>query len=146
MMSANDGTEWCASDLQNVALDHYHYDRQMRFHVSDFCSGGKLSYHLMRNFSNAACYTENNTQVIYISPQSSSRTAECNAEGGGGVIGITENETSLRRWMVSVSLFLPPVACQSNRSFPMRGTADGDAISRCQVLCRAGIVQHGANQ
>ena len=144
MISANDGTEWCASGLQNVALDHYHYDRQMRFHVSGICSGGKLSYH--------SCAVFQMQLVTHKTIHKSSALAhnqvheQMNAMLEGGVIGITENETSLRRWMVSVSLFLPPVACQSNRSFPMPGRADGDAISRCQVLCRAGIVQHGANQ
>ena len=34
----------------------------------------------------------------------------------------------------------------SNRALPMPGTADGDAVSHCQVLGRAGSVHHGADQ
>ena len=41
---------------------------------------------------------------------------------------------------VIIILDLPPVACQSNRPLP----ADGDAVSRCQVLGRAGSVRHEA--
>ena len=40
----------------------------------------------------------------------------------------------------------PEDARPSNRTLPMPGTADGDAISRCQVLGRAGSVHHGAGQ
>ena len=40
-----------------------------------------------------------------------------------------------------IILVLPPgVVCSSNRALPMFGTADGDAVSRCQVLGRAGSV------
>ena len=46
-----------------------------------------------------------------------------------------------------IILVLPPgVVCSSNRALPMLGTADGDAVSRCQVLGRAGSVHHGADQ
>ena len=48
---------------------------------------------------------------------------------------------------VIIILVLPPgVVCSSNRALPMLGTADGDAVSRCQVLGRAGSVHHGADQ
>ena len=44
-------------------------------------------------------------------------------------------------------LVLPPgVVCESNCALPMPGTADGDVVSRCQVLGRAGSVHHGADQ
>ena len=43
--------------------------------------------------------------------------------------------------LVIIILVIPPVAFQS-----MPGTADGDAISRCQVLNRAGSAHHGADQ
>ena len=46
-----------------------------------------------------------------------------------------------------IILVLPPgVVCPSNRALPMPGTADGDAVSRCQDLGRAGSVHHGADQ
>ena len=48
--------------------------------------------------------------------------------------------------MVIIILVLPPVKFQSNCALPMPGTADGDAVSRCQVLGRAGSVHHGADQ
>ena len=49
--------------------------------------------------------------------------------------------------VIIIILVLPPVASQSSdRALPMPGTADGDAISRCQVLGRAGNVHHGADQ
>ena len=41
---------------------------------------------------------------------------------------------------IIIIIVLPPVAFQSNRALPMRGTGDGDAISRCKVLSRAGSV------
>ena len=45
--------------------------------------------------------------------------------------------------VVIIILVLPPgVVCSSNRALPMLGTADGDAVSRCQVLGRAGSVHH----
>ena len=45
-----------------------------------------------------------------------------------------------------IILVLPPgVVCQSNCVLPMPGTADGDVVSRCQVLGRAGSVHHGAD-
>ena len=45
--------------------------------------------------------------------------------------------------LVLIILVLPPgVVCPSNRALPMLGTADGDAVSRCQVLGRAGSVHH----
>ena len=43
-----------------------------------------------------------------------------------------------------VILILPPgVVCSSNGALTVLGTADGDAVSRCQVLGRAGSVHHG---
>ena len=46
-----------------------------------------------------------------------------------------------------IILVLPPgVVCSLNGALPMLGTADGDAVSRCQVLGRAGSVHHGADQ
>ena len=46
-----------------------------------------------------------------------------------------------------IILVLPPgVVCSSNRTLPMPGTANGDAISHCQVMGRAGSVHHGADQ
>ena len=48
---------------------------------------------------------------------------------------------------IIIILVLPPgVVCLSNRALPMLGTADGDAVSRCQVLGRAGSVHHGTDQ
>ena len=48
---------------------------------------------------------------------------------------------------IIIILVLPPgVVCLSNRALPMLGTADGDAVSRCQVLGRAVSVHHGADQ
>ena len=42
--------------------------------------------------------------------------------------------------------YCPSTSRMSNRALPMPGTADGDAISRCQVLGRAGSVHHGTDQ
>ena len=43
-----------------------------------------------------------------------------------------------------IILVLPPgVVCRSNRAVPVPGTADGDTVSRCQILGRAGSVHHG---
>ena len=36
-------------------------------------------------------------------------------------------------------------SCPLNCALPMPGTADGDVVSRCQVLGRAGSVHHGAD-
>ena len=48
---------------------------------------------------------------------------------------------------IIIILVLPPgVVCLSNRALPMLGTADGDAVNRCQVLGRAGSVHHGTDQ
>ena len=45
-----------------------------------------------------------------------------------------------------IILVLPPgVVCSSNRALPMLGTADGDAVSHCQVSGRACSVHHGAD-
>ena len=49
-------------------------------------------------------------------------------------------------FMIIIILVLPPVAFQSNCALTMPGTADGYAISHCQVLGRAGGVNHGADQ
>ena len=48
--------------------------------------------------------------------------------------------------LTSSFLSFPPVAFQSNCALPMPWTADGDAISRCQVSSRGGSVHHGADQ
>ena len=45
-----------------------------------------------------------------------------------------------------IIIVLPPVAFQSNGALTMPGTADGDVVSRCQVLSRVGSVHHGADQ
>ena len=37
-------------------------------------------------------------------------------------------------------------SCPLNCALPVPGTADGDVVSRCQVLGRAGSVHHGADQ
>ena len=37
-------------------------------------------------------------------------------------------------------------SCPLNCALPMPGTADGDVVSRCRVLGRAGSVHHGADQ
>ena len=37
-------------------------------------------------------------------------------------------------------------SCPLNCALPMPGTADGDVVSRCLVLGRAGSVHHGADQ
>ena len=42
--------------------------------------------------------------------------------------------------IIIMIIVLPPVKCS------MPDTADGDAISRCEVLSRAGSVHHGADQ
>ena len=47
---------------------------------------------------------------------------------------------------IIIIIVLPPgVVCPSNRALPMPGTADVDAVSRCQVLVRAGSVHHWAD-
>ena len=48
--------------------------------------------------------------------------------------------------IIIIILVLPPVSCPPNRALPMPGTADGDAISHCHDLGRAGSVHHGADQ
>ena len=49
--------------------------------------------------------------------------------------------------VIIIILVLPPgVVCPSNCALPMPGTADGDVVSHCQVLGRAGSVNHGAGQ
>ena len=45
-----------------------------------------------------------------------------------------------------VSFHQESYACPSNRALPMPGTADGDAVSRCQDLGRAGSVHLRADQ
>ena len=47
-----------------------------------------------------------------------------------------------------IIILVPPpgVVCSSNSALPMPGTSDGDAVSHCQVMGRAGSVHHGADQ
>ena len=55
--------------------------------------------------------------------------------------------SDIYRTEIIIILVLPPgVVCQSNCALPMPGTADGDVVSRCQVLGRAGSVHHEADQ
>ena len=56
------------------------------------------------------------------------------------------NQSDERQFTIIIILALPPVAFQSNCALSMPGTADGGAISRCQVLSRARSVHHGADQ
>ena len=67
-----------------------------------------------------------------------------------GINGVLEMVVpgSDQSWLRIVIIILvpPPVACQSKRALPVPGTADGYAISRCQVLGRTDSVHHGANQ
>ena len=53
---------------------------------------------------------------------------------------------SFRTKLVIIIIVLPPVACQSNRTITMVSAVDGDAISRCQILGRAGSVRHVTDQ
>ena len=48
--------------------------------------------------------------------------------------------------IIIILVLTPGVVCQSNCALPMPSTADGDVVSRCQVLGRAGSVHHGADQ
>ena len=48
--------------------------------------------------------------------------------------------------VVIIIIVLPRESCPLNCALPMPGTADGDVVSRCQVLGRAGSVHHGADQ
>ena len=55
-------------------------------------------------------------------------------------------EESLSVSLIIILVLPPGVVCPSNCALPMPGTADGDVVSRCQVLGRAGSVHHGADQ
>ena len=48
--------------------------------------------------------------------------------------------------IIIIRVLPPGVVCPSICALAMPGTAHGDAVSRCQVLGRAGSVHHGADQ
>ena len=50
------------------------------------------------------------------------------------------------RWVGVDVVSFHQESCPLNCALPMPGTADGDVVSRCQVLGRAGSVHHGADQ
>ena len=48
--------------------------------------------------------------------------------------------------VIIILVLTPKVIYPSNCALPMLDTVDGDVVSRCQVLGRAGSVHHGADQ
>ena len=56
---------------------------------------------------------------------------------------VCDRSPSDRKLGSSSFLSFQQESCPLNCALPMPGTADGDVVSRCQVLGRAGSVHHG---
>ena len=84
------------------ALDHIHYSRWLTIHLKDLNDLPVVCPSEYNAFSNGKFVTQKSTHRFSAIPHDQSHEQQ-NAvvKGEGGVIGITENEDALRRWMIA---------------------------------------------
>ena len=84
------------------ALDHYHYARWMSFHVKDLLALNATCPAVYDEFVRGNFVTQK-SQYTFSALSHDQVHEQLNAivKGDGGVIGITENEAALKRWMVT---------------------------------------------
>lgn len=83
-------------------MDHYHYARWLSVHVSDLQELPSDAMDVHRAFLDGNFVTQKSTRKFSAMAHDQIHEQQ-NAivKGDGGVIGITENEAALRRWMVA---------------------------------------------
>ena len=84
------------------AMDHYHYARWLTVHVTDLQELSNDSMDIHREFVKGNFVTQKSSHKFSAMAHDQIHEQQ-NAivKGDGGVIGITENEGALRRWMVA---------------------------------------------
>ena len=84
------------------ALDHHHYSRWIPVHLRDMLSLGTKHPHLAEEFENGNFVVHKSSRAFSRIPidQAHEQNNKC-VKGDGGAIGLTENTSELRRWMVA---------------------------------------------
>lgn len=98
--------EYVASLLQIVpwmfALDHFHYSRWMAVHVTDLLALENNSKDTYEEFLKGNFVTQKtNKRFSGMAHDQVHEQLNAMVKGDGGMIGITENDETLRRWMVA---------------------------------------------
>jgi hypothetical protein len=82
-------------------LDHYHYAR-LTIHVKDLVQLPSLSLDTRMQFMNGYFVTQKfSHRFLALAHDQIHEQQNALVKGDGGIIGITENEVALRRWMVA---------------------------------------------
>ena len=84
------------------ALDHYHYARWMTCHVKDLLALKDTCPAVYDKFVKGNFVTQKSQHKISaLAHDQVHEQLNAMVKGDGGVIGITENEAALKRWMVA---------------------------------------------
>ena len=96
------------------ALDHTHYARWIPVHLKDMAELTTKHPDVARKFSKGH-FTFQKTQRVFCLIPIDQALEQNNAyiKGDGGAVGLTDNPSALRRWMVA-----GPEVCQGDRRIP----------------------------
>ena len=84
------------------ALDHFHYSRWLSVHVTDLLSLEEISRGTYNEFLKGNFVTQKtNKKFSAMAHDQVHEQLNAMVKGDGGIIGITENDETLRRWMVA---------------------------------------------
>ena len=84
------------------ALDHYHYARWMTVHVSDLLALQKKCPSIHAEFLKGNFVTQKSKHKFSaLAHDQVHEQLNAVVKGDGGIIGITENDAALRRWMIA---------------------------------------------
>ena len=83
-------------------MDHFHYARWLSVHVSDLQELQTDSMDTHNAFLDGNFVTQKSSRKFSVMAHDQIHEQQnAKVKGDGGVIGITENEAALRRWMVA---------------------------------------------
>ena len=84
------------------AMDHFHYARWMAVHVMDLLNLQRTSEDTYKEFMKGNFVTQKtNNRFSAMAHDQVHEQLNAMVKGDGGVIGITENDDTLRRWSVA---------------------------------------------
>ena len=88
--------------MRMFALDHYHYARWMTVHVRDLLNLQNTCQAIYAQFLSGNFVTQkSNHKFSALAHDQVHEQLNAMVKGDDGVIGITENEAALKRWMVA---------------------------------------------
>lgn len=84
------------------AMDHYHYARWLSVHVRDLVQLRHEAPDVWREFQNGLFVTQKTShRFSMMAHDHMHEQLNTVLKGDGGIIGITENDAALKRWMIS---------------------------------------------